>query len=74
MAYSVVASNSDNIFVVGGGHLKERVYAVPPSTIADLAAELQAVMTTVDVKELWRVQEDSLRRTAFCTETGEENL
>jgi hypothetical protein len=30
------------------GHLKEQVYAVPPRTIEDLVARLQAAVTTVD--------------------------
>jgi hypothetical protein len=45
MASSVAGSNAD-IFL--WGHLKEQVYAVPPRTIEDLVARLQAAVTTVD--------------------------
>lgn len=43
------------------GNLKEHVYAVPISTIEDLAAKLQAGLTTVDDKVLKRVQDVSPR-------------
>jgi hypothetical protein len=42
-------------------NLKEHVYAVPISTIEDLAAKLQAGLTTVDDKVLKRVQDVSPR-------------
>jgi hypothetical protein len=50
------------------GHLKEQVYAVPPRTIEDLAAKLQAAMTTVDANMLRRVRENAVRSTAACLE------
>jgi hypothetical protein len=46
------------------GHLKERVYAVPPRTIEDLAADA----TTVDANMLTRVRENVVQRTAVYLE------
>jgi hypothetical protein len=50
------------------GHLKEQVYTVPPRTIEDLVARLQAVVRTVDTNMLRRVQENAMQRTAVCLE------
>jgi hypothetical protein len=50
------------------GHLKGQVYAVPPRTIDDLVARLQAAVTTVDANMLRHVQENAVWRTAIYLE------
>jgi hypothetical protein len=50
------------------GHLKEQVYAVPPRTIEDLVARLQAAVTTVDANILRCVRQNAVRRAAVCLE------
>jgi hypothetical protein len=50
------------------GHLKEHVSAVPPRTIEDLVARLQAAVTTVDENMLRCVRENAVRRTAVRLE------
>jgi hypothetical protein len=67
IASSVAGSNSDGFFFLWG-HLKEQVYTVPPRTIEDLVARLQAAVTTVDANMLRRVPENAVRRTAVCLE------
>jgi hypothetical protein len=46
----------------------EKVYAVPPRTIEDLVARLQAAATSVDANMLRCVRENAVRRTAVCLE------
>jgi hypothetical protein len=46
----------------------ENVYAVPPRTIENFVARLQAAVTKVDVNILRRVRENAVRRTAVCLE------
>jgi hypothetical protein len=48
------------------GHLKEQVYAVPPRTMKDLMARLQAPVTTVNANMLRRVQENAVLCTVVC--------
>jgi hypothetical protein len=43
-----------------GGYLKEHVHAVPPRTIEDLVARLQAAVTSVDACILSRAAQCSL--------------
>jgi hypothetical protein len=50
------------------GHPNEHVYALPPRTIEDLVARLQAAMTTADVNMLRNIRENAVRRTAVCPE------
>jgi hypothetical protein len=52
------------------GRLKEQVYALPPRTIEDLVARLQAAVATVDTNMLRRVQVNVVRLTAVCLEAG----
>jgi hypothetical protein len=65
MASSVAGSNSDGFFLVG---TPEGISLVPPRTIEDLMARLQAAVTTVNASMLRRVQESAVRRTAVCLE------
>jgi hypothetical protein len=51
------------------GNLKEHVYAVPPRTIEDLVARIQAAVATADAETSRRVREKSVRRTAICLQT-----
>jgi hypothetical protein len=46
--------------------LKEHVCAVPPSSIDDLMASLQAVVTAVNANMLRRVPENAVWRAAIC--------
>jgi hypothetical protein len=55
MASSFAISNSDGFFFFLWGHLKEQVYTVPPRTIKDLMARLQAAVIMVDANMLRRV-------------------
>jgi hypothetical protein len=50
-------------------HLKEPVHAVPPRTIENFEARLQAVVTTVDVDMLRHVPDNSAWRTAAYLES-----
>jgi hypothetical protein len=52
------------------GHLKEYVYAVPPRTVEDLTARLQAAVTTVEANMLRCVRENAARRNAVYFETN----
>jgi hypothetical protein len=72
MASPDTRSNSDGMFLFR--HLKEQVYAVPPRTIEDLVARLQAAVTTVDVNMLRRARENAVRRTAVCLGRFEQHL
>jgi hypothetical protein len=67
MASSVAGSNSDGFFFLWG-HLKEQVYAVPPKTIEDLVARLEAALKKIDANMLRHVRENAVRRTAVCLE------
>jgi hypothetical protein len=49
-------------------HLKEYVYAVPPRTMKDLMARLQAAATIVDANMLGCVQENAVWYMAICLE------
>jgi hypothetical protein len=49
-ASSVAGSNPEGLFPVR--HLKKHIYAVPPKTVEDLVATLQAAVTTVGVNML----------------------
>jgi hypothetical protein len=66
MASSVAGSNSDGFLPVGTP--EEQVYAVPPRTIEEPLARLQAAGTTVDANMLRRVRENAVRRTVVCLE------
>jgi hypothetical protein len=44
MALSVTKSNSGGFFPPCGGHLKERIYTIPPRTLEDLVAKLKAAV------------------------------
>lgn len=52
------------------GHLKEHVYAVPPRTIKDLVAGLEAAVSTVDVNTLRRVLEYAVPWTDATSNTN----
>jgi hypothetical protein len=58
MASSVSGSDSDVCFL--WEYLKEHAYAVPPRTMEDLLAWLQAGMATVDNKTFMCVQENAV--------------
>jgi hypothetical protein len=62
---SVVGSDS-SIFL--GGHQKEDVYAVPPRSVEDLVARLEAAVITVHVDMLRHARENIVWRTAGCPE------
>jgi hypothetical protein len=48
-------------------HLKEHVYAVPPTSIDDLVARLHTAVTIVDAGMLRRVKENTLPSAWKCT-------
>jgi hypothetical protein len=50
------------------GQLKKKIYEVPPRTIEDLVAKLQAAVTTVDANMLRYVRQNAARRTAVGLE------